>query len=283
MSRASESSALVFRRLVGLRPIGAASGASRRATSSGRLTGAFAAVGDRYDHEPPQLKRARYAANRNGERRPSLPDTHMKPKFEVVRGVRVPESSGVTESYACATSQRGKKPVLSVNVTASKIASMFRTLGALVTEPGFFVIEVPVHQSVEEALNQSGSQGLHVDVYFKDGMTWTQADALFSRFEELLVNDGEVSFGFGSHEDGSEVFVGPYKVFRVYGAAPERFASALQTSGFPRVERLRTVCDYFSQDRPGTRSVLRDLRPTIYEMVDLLKAEGFYLHGQRPG
>ena len=160
---------------------------------------------------------------------------------------------------------------------------MFRTLGALVTESGFFVIEVPVHQSVEEALNQSGSRGLHVDVYFRDGMTWIEADALFSRFEELLVNDGEVSFGFGSHEDGSEVFVGPYKVFRVYGAAPERFASALRSCGFPRVDRLRSVCDSFSRDRPGSRSVLKDLRPTIYEMIDLLKGEGFYLHGQRLG
>lgn len=207
----------------------------------------------------------------------------MTSDFNLARGVSVPDLSGIAEGYEVV--RRDADPVvrISANISAERIGRSFRKLASAVPTPGFFIIEIPTHRDVEAELRKEQTDPFHVDVYFKDGISWPDGDALFSRFEDTFVNDGMISFGFGSHVGGQEVFVGHYKIFRVFCSDPQRFEPSLSELGVPRVERLRTVYDHFTRDRPGSRSVLDGPGLSIYDMVDALTREGFYLHGRRPG
>jgi hypothetical protein len=200
--------------------------------------------------------------------------------FKTVRGVSVPDQVNVSEGYSL-TTKADSHSVLLVNVSADRIADTFRRLASCVPEPGFLVLETPTHRDVEATLRKSQLDPFHVDVHYRDGLQWSTANQVFSRFEDLLVNDGEVSFGFGSHQGLEEVFVGPYKLFRLFSMDPSRFTATLSDLGFRRVERLRTVLDSFTRETPGRRSVLRDVSLSIYDMLELLKKEDFYFHGHR--
>lgn len=203
--------------------------------------------------------------------------------FKVVRGISVPDLSGIAEGYAFVPSTTDARGYISANVSAERIARVFRKLAAALPEPGFFIIETPTHRDVESQLRKAPTDPMHVDVYFWDQISWLDADAVFSRFEDLFVDDGMVSFGFGSHGNGQEVFVAAYKIFRIYYSDPQPFEAAFHELGIPRVEKLRTVWDNFTRDRPGARSLLGGGGPSIYEMMRELSSEGFYLHGRRPG
>lgn len=198
----------------------------------------------------------------------------IMPAFRTVRGVDVPSVEGVIEAYSVV--QVPGHFVIKANVSAERIGTVFRSLASHVPEPGFFVIEIPAHRDEEERLRKSATDPFHVAVHYRDGLSWSAAEEIFFRFETLFIHDGEVSFGFGAHRGIDEVLVGAYKIFRLHSTTPARFEGVLAGLGFPHTPNLTTVWDHFSGQNPGTRSVLKDARPSIYEMVETLKTEGFY-------
>lgn len=194
-------------------------------------------------------------------------------KFRTVDGVTVPDLTGVAEGYSEKTAPAGYSE-FTVNVSAERLASVFRELSRQVAGIGFFLLETGTHRDIEVTLRHKPSDPLHKDVHYLDGITVERAHAILTANERNLIHDGGVNFGFGSHKGHDEVFVGPYKIVTIYADAPEKYREALKRLGFPKRATLKTVWDNFGPTTPGKRTIVADAKPTRWEMIDALKAEG---------
>jgi hypothetical protein len=201
-------------------------------------------------------------------------------KFRTVDGVTVPDLTGVAEGYSEKTAPAGHSE-FTVNVSAERLASVFRELSSQVAGLGFFLLETGTQRDIEVRLRHKPSDPLHKDVFYLDGITVERAHAILAANERNLIHDGGVNFGFGSHTGHDEVFVGPYKIVTVYADVPEKYRTTLRRLGFPKRETLKTVWDNFGPNTPGKRSILEDAKPTRWEMIDALKAEGLHFAERR--
>lgn len=204
----------------------------------------------------------------------------MNLNFQLVRGVTVPDLTGIHEAYSMSVAPRGHA-VFTVNVSAERIDAVFRQLAGEVAEPGFLVLEIGTHASVEASLRKSDADPFHKDVFYLDGLTHRQLLGILDRHGDLLIQDGGIHFGFGSRDGVDEVFVGPYKIVYVYADAPQKYTTALDTLGYPREPRVRTVWHNFRRDAPGSRRVLTDVPTTIWDAIEELKGEGLYFAEHR--
>ena len=103
----------------------------------------------------------------------------------------------------------------------------------------------------------------------------------FLRYKELLVHDGMINFGFGSHHGMDEIYVGKYKIFTIYTDEVQKYYDTLSLLGIPRVEELKTVWNNISEITPGRRSRIIHNGMDIYQMVELLTEKGLYFAERR--
>ncbi|MBB6053933.1 hypothetical protein [Armatimonas rosea] len=200
--------------------------------------------------------------------------------FQLVRGVKVADLSGVHEGYSLLHAQEGYW-VFTVNVSAENLKRDFYRLAGEVSGRGFLVLERGTPKAVEEKLRKRPSDPLHVDVYYLDGQTWATVKPLIERFEETLFCDGEINFGYGSHVNNDEVFVGAYKRIAIYAVDPQKYETALRELGIPREDALRTVWDTLSPSNPGSRHALKDTPFTIQQVFEHLEPKGLHFAEHR--
>jgi len=200
--------------------------------------------------------------------------------FRTVEGIDVPNLKGVHEAYSVSKTTNGYHHLI-INVSAERVPEVYLRLTHEVTEPAFFLMEVGTHEDVEKELRKNDSDPFHKDVYYLDGINREKGCAVFTKYEDLLVNDGMVMFGFGAHEGKDEVFVGAYKIIEIYADNPDKYLAALTELGIGKEDRVKTVWQTFSQTSPGRRNALRGRDKTIWDMVEELKPEGLYLAERR--
>lgn len=200
--------------------------------------------------------------------------------FQLPRGIHVADLTGVHEAFSVSVADDGYH-VFTVNVSAQNTYSVFGRLASEVNEPAYLLLETGTHRDIEQQLRKSETDPFHKDVYYLDGLTWTDVKSVIETYAELFTHDGEINFGFGSHEGRDEVFVGAYKIFSIYADEPEKYESALSELGIAKVDCVKTVWDNFTQDAPGQRRALTDAKPTIWDMIDQLKEKGLYLAERR--
>ncbi len=153
--------------------------------------------------------------------------------FRTVDGVSVPEAASLREGFQAHRDDRGYSRIL-LNVSADRIALVFRWLVERIPGPGYFVLETGTHEVEERKLRKTATDPFHCDVWHLDGLQSADMLAILGDYERLLVHDGMVRFGYGAHGCVDEVFVGPYKLFHMYAAdAPPRYCPAPR----PRVPR----------------------------------------------
>ncbi|WP_028314812.1 hypothetical protein [Desulfatibacillum aliphaticivorans] len=196
-----------------------------------------------------------------------------KPDFRLVDGVQVTSLKGISEGYSEHLTDKGFY-MFTINVSAENIPSLFLSLSSLVREPAFFLVELGANEAEEKELRRNASDPFHKNVYYLDDIDFMRAKKVFLSNERLLVHDGMVNFGFGSHNGYDEVFVGGYKIFEIYTDSPEKYRRKLAELGVPQT-LTRTVWDNFDKDSPGTRNALAE-EPTIWDMLDQMMSEGFY-------
>ena len=197
----------------------------------------------------------------------------MKKSFRFAAGIVIPRPEGIHEAYSVKWRDAGHY-VFTVNVSTERIPEVFAALVAQIPEPGYLLLEVGTHKDEENKLRRKDTDPYHKDVHYLDGIGKKEALAVFREYESLLVNDGGVNFGFGSHGKMDEVFVGPYKILYVYAAEKESFETALTDLGFSEEPIVRTVWDTFTPSSPGQRQVLTDAPVTIWDMIEKLKEKG---------
>ncbi|MGW8179092.1 MAG: hypothetical protein ACWGQW_10055, partial [bacterium] len=195
-------------------------------------------------------------------------------EFLLPDGIEITSLKGIHEGYSESLADDGYY-IFTINVSADNISRYFLTLSELVKEPAFFLVEMGLNESEERQLRHKETDPFHKAIYYLDGIDFKKAEAFFLTHERLLVHDGMVNFGFGSHQGHDEVFVGGYKTFTIYADSPEKYRSALAELGVPVVSGIRTVWDNFNQNSPGRRNALQE-KPNIWDMLEQMKSEGFY-------
>lgn len=211
---------------------------------------------------------------------PSELQSDVTATFQLPKGIQVANLSGIREAYGITVAPDGYH-VFTVNVSAENIHRVFCRLAAEVNQPAFLLLETGTHRDVEAQLRKNNADPLHKDVYYLDGQKWPSAKSILDTYTELFTHDGQLSYGFGSHEGHDEVFVGPYKIFTIYADDPAKYETALAELGIGKVERVKTVWDNFTQGSPGKRNALTEATPTIWEMIEKLKQQGLYLAERR--
>jgi hypothetical protein len=190
------------------------------------------------------------------------------------QGISVPFPERLAEGYQVIARESGGYHVL-VNIDGTRLEEVFRDLVELVPDPGFLVLESPCNEVREHELRKNESDPFHRDVYYLDGLERYQFFQIFDEYSELLVHDGFVHFGFGSHntKQRDEVFVGSYKIASVFTDDPTPYEAVLGNYEIPRVSKLTTAWDTFSEENPGVRDRWRQGEIDIYSMIESLMRE----------
>ncbi|MHC5020073.1 MAG: hypothetical protein ACYTGX_08175, partial [Planctomycetota bacterium] len=142
--------------------------------------------------------------------------------FQLVAGVEVPDLTGIHEGFSSRATARGYHQI-TVNVSAPRLEQTVLGLAKRVAEPGFLVLEVPCEEAVEAELREDDGAPFHRDVYYLDGIDYQRFASLVQSEAPILIEDGEVNFGFGSHDGYDEVFVGAYKIVSIYAEEPRKY------------------------------------------------------------
>lgn len=200
--------------------------------------------------------------------------------FQIVEGNYVPNLQGVQEEY---TKQFANTHwCIQINVSAEHIDELFRQLCSQVRQPSFLLFEHGANQKEEEQLRSSDQDPYHKDIFYIDGLDYKGFESIYGRYQELLVHDGEICFGLGSHDGIDEVYVGDYKIFTIFTDTPDKYQRILHKAGFEMSESMKTVWNNFTQDNPGQRRCVKKNGIDIYEMINELKEQGIYLAERRP-
>lgn len=203
----------------------------------------------------------------------------MRKVFRVVRGNHVSCLDGIEEGYII--SKYNDQYRVTINVSAENIDNVFRCLCSKVRTPGFLLLEHGTNAKIEKELRRSDSDPFHKDVYYLDGLEYESFLQLYGKYKELLINDGEINFGFGAHVGVDEVFVGPYKIFTIFTDDVDKYLNTLFSIGIPRKDELKTVWENLTHESPGGRATVEHNGIDIYKMVELLASSGLYLAERR--
>ena len=167
------------------------------------------------------------------------------------------------------------------NVDADNIRSIFESFIKLHNELCFVILEVPTNVKEESALKSDGTQRLHKDVYYLDGLTPERAVEFLNVFGEWLIHDGLSSFGIGMHSGANEIMLEKYNIITIYTRTPHKYSNFFEAQGIQELTELKTAWDYFTADTPGDSFLYTYRGKNIYDIVEHLKQYGLYFAERR--
>lgn len=191
------------------------------------------------------------------------------------KGCIVPFPEKLFEGYEYTT------PYFTANVDADKIEALSEQFILQHNEPLFFILELPTNQRDETELCPGEVASFHKDIYYIDGCTQESALRLLHRFADLLINDGGCAFGFGGHKTQDKIMMGKYNVVSLFTQNIKMYEGFFEKHGIPKTEDLQTAWDTFSQDFPGRAECIETDGRTVYDLPEILKAEGIYFAERR--
>ncbi len=204
----------------------------------------------------------------------------FQPKFKLAAGVAVTNLDDITEGFSLQKTNQGYS-VITINISADRLQKIYLGLCELVTTPAFAIVEIPTHQADELKLREKPTDPFHHDVYYLDGISFADYQSIFLPYSQFFMDDGEITFGFGSHTEQNEIFVGRYKLVHIYTDAPAQYLQYLESQKYPRREPLRTIFDTFSPQSPGSTQAITINGKTVYDLIEILKQKGFYFAERR--
>ena len=190
--------------------------------------------------------------------------------FELVHGVYVADTGDVHSAYS--VDENGIYATFSADVFEDAVSDLVAEL----CEPVFLFVETPCNADEEKQLRKSKNAPYHYNVYYLDNCTAPVAKAIMKRYGELLVNDGVSRFGFGSHENGEEIYCRNYQTVSVYGDSA-KYSKVMDKLGISCEKDMLTLWDVLSDDNGGTCSTVEINGETVNDIVTNLESEGMYL------
>lgn len=241
------------------------------------------AVADASEVPDTQPGFAFYDADAEDDDEPFEPSLPVDESFELARGCSLTDRGGLSEGFDVVDSTGDESTRIFINVSADRLALIYRELTELVVTPGFFIVETASRRAVEQELRESDDDPFHVDVHYLDDVEPIDHRILFDRLADLLTSCGMVAFGFGSHEFLDEVTVDGFKVVMVQTIEPKKYVDCLRRLRFERRSPLRTAWDTLGEETPGDRSLVRIEGRTVYDVVEELGERGLYFARRREG
>ena len=203
--------------------------------------------------------------------------------LQMTMGSHVSDASALSEGYEL------NKNYIQANVNADKMQGILEEFtDRNADRPLFLFIEIPANSKDETiaGMTEDGftvTKGKHKDVYYLDGRSADWFKQLLKPFWLLLIHDGLCQFGIGN-DLGEEVGKYKYNIMQLWTREEraEKYAVLFENAGIPKVQKLVTAWDTFTQDTPGECALLTARNgKTIYDMVETLKEAGLYHAGQR--
>ena len=200
-------------------------------------------------------------------------------QFKLADGVSVSNMDGIHECYEILDKESFFS--FAINISIDKLEKILREFCAQLTEPCFFILEIPTNEKDEQELRRNETDPFHTDVYYLDGVTTKDLDFIIDTYGDLLIHDGMVRFGFASHTSQDEIFVSKYKITYIFTQDKELYQSMLYKFDIAFEESIKTVRSNFTYDEPGQcRSISRGGKD-IYMIADELKEKGLYFAQRR--
>lgn len=200
-------------------------------------------------------------------------------EFLLAKGITVPNLVGIHECYEINT--RSESFVFTVNVSVDNIERLLKKFCSGLTEPYFFILEVPTNEKDEKSIRLKGTDPFHCDVYYCDGLSKQTLLELIEKHGELLIHDGMVCFGLASHSTHDELYIGRYKIASIFTADKQHYENLLGKMGILVEEKIKTVWDNISRETPGRANSISVTGKTIYDLVEELKVYGLYFAERR--
>lgn len=193
------------------------------------------------------------------------------------KGVRVPKAETIHECFEVVDQK--KYWSFAINVDETNIMPLVRRFCESLPGTGYFILETPLCHEEEKKLRKTERDPCHRHVYFlpyldRDGML-----GILDRFGGLLVQDGMSTFGFASHDNKDEIFVGKYKLTNIFAFSRdlEKYRQMLSDMGIPEEKEIRTAWSTFTKRSPGELERLEVDGMDMYEVAKALEPEGLFL------
>ena len=193
--------------------------------------------------------------------------------FNVASGVRVPNQWKLAEGFAVLS---GTDNTINIraNISLERLGSFFQAAVRCLVEPVFLILEAPCNEVRELEIRRDADGPFHSDVYYSELGAPKQVLEIYSRYEDLLINDGFIRFGAASQKTKDEIFVAYYKIVHLSGTIPLPFQRILEQFQIPKEEHLVTAWDLFTKEDPGTKSRYEADKGDIYDMLESLIRDG---------
>jgi len=113
--------------------------------------------------------------------------------FQTASGVKIPFPEKIKEEF-----QLFDTSIL-FNISFEKLESFIGKFVEKLSEPLFFVLEIPVSRQEDLELRKNATCPFHKKVCYLDGQSKEQIRAIQNTYSELLLNDGMSQFAIYSH------------------------------------------------------------------------------------
>lgn len=194
--------------------------------------------------------------------------------LQMTKGCYVPLADRLCEQYS------EKDGFFTANINADRIEKLFREYISMQNDKLFFILELPVNESEEKKLRKSASDPMHKDVYYMDFLTTKEAAELLDCYGDLLINDGISCFGFGCHDNRSEIMRNKYNEITVWTDEPKKYHKLMQKYA-SLTESCMTAWETFSENTAGESISIELDGICVYDLPERLKDMGLYLAEQR--
>ena len=191
--------------------------------------------------------------------------------FQTASGVTIPFPEKIKEEF-----QVFENSIL-FNLSFEKLKPLLEEFLSQLSEPLFFVLEMPLSRQEEAELRKEDTDSFHKKICYLDGQSKNQIKAIFNKYGSLLLHDGMSQFAFYSHATKDGVYIQKYKIVRIYGNRPEKYIGLLKNYGLKQTDNLITAWDTFSHETPGEVQRVEIDGIDMYDVRNALLEMGMYV------
>ncbi|MCL2225777.1 MAG: hypothetical protein FWB96_12490 [Defluviitaleaceae bacterium] len=163
------------------------------------------------------------------------------------------------------------------NMSFEKFKLFINEFVEQLSEPLFFVLEIPLSEHEEIELRKDDTSPFHKKICYLDKQSKRQIGEIFKLYGELLLNDGISKFAIYSHVTNDGVYIQKYKIASIFSHAPTDYIEFLEKHGLTQTEKLLTAWDTFSYEFPGQANAVEIDGMIVYDVYDELVKKGMYV------
>lgn len=190
--------------------------------------------------------------------------------FILAPGVKVPFPEQIEEKFQM------RENSIQFNISFEKLDCFVRAFIAMIKEPCFFILHVPVSEDEDAKLRKIPSEPFHENVYYMDGLSKVDLISILDQFGDLFFQDGIIKFGVASHVTSDELFVEKYKILNIWSQEISYYLPLLDEFQIFETEKLITAWNTFTVDNPGECHRITIEGKSIYDARDALLLKGMY-------